>query len=406
VPRPGDDDLQLLQNLRHRFDAHVSKMMFRSVQDRHQALAFDDEMRAAIGENTILLDVYLARTADGVGSLVARVLTREGTTLFSVQNGFSAQPMGVSVAGREFRMQEIGAAVGTLRAGLQRASSADADSRTSQALADLSRAVLGERLAKRLQELHAAGKDHLCVIPHGPLHFLPFHLLHDDRGDLATRFVVTVIPNVALALRRAKRAKSERKGAAVFGLSFGVENPLGLPPIPGAVAEAATVARTLGVPLTPERAATRAALFDALERCRWVHLATHGAQAVEASMLHEIFLAPDGDDGRVRACDVLPARLQGLELVTLSTCESALGRFDEGDNLRGLPAALLLAGAQNLVGTLWEVDDDAGATFFGAFYRALAGGNEVRAAFAVAQRTVRAEYPQAALWAPFYLMEG
>jgi CHAT domain len=46
-------------------------------------------------------------------------------------------------------------------------------------------------------------------------------------------------------------------------------------------------------------------------------------------------------------------------LVTLSACETALGRVDRADNLRGLPATLLAAGAEVVVGTLWPVLADA-----------------------------------------------
>ncbi|WP_075024262.1 CHAT domain-containing protein [Actinomadura madurae] len=62
--------------------------------------------------------------------------------------------------------------------------------------------------------------------------------------------------------------------------------------------------------------------------------------------------------GRVFAHDILKTDLRGVELVTMSACESALGRFDINDNLHGLPAALLSAGAAAIVGCLWPVAPD------------------------------------------------
>ncbi|MFE5587174.1 CHAT domain-containing protein [Kitasatospora sp. NPDC056531] len=59
-----------------------------------------------------------------------------------------------------------------------------------------------------------------------------------------------------------------------------------------------------------------------------------------------LYLAPDQrSDGRLHAHELLGLELRGLDLVTLSACETALGRFDASDNPRGLPAALLLSGA-------------------------------------------------------------
>ena len=61
----------------------------------------------------------------------------------------------------------------------------------------------------------------------------------------------------------------------------------------------------------------------------------------------------------------------GVELVGLGACETALGRFDRSDNLRGIPAALLMAGVKTVVGTLWPVEPTAATCFFGALFREL-----------------------------------
>jgi len=96
--------------------------------------------------------------------------------------------------------------------------------------------------------------------------------------------------------------------------------------------------------------------------------------------------------------------LSQLHLVTLSACETALGRFDIGDNLRGLPAALLLGGASCLIGTLWAVDADASKFFFVTLYTTLNAGSSRLEAFATAQRATRRQFPRYQDWGAFYLI--
>ena len=94
--------------------------------------------------------------------------------------------------------------------------------------------------------------------------------------------------------------------------------------------------------------------------------------------------------------------LRGLEILTLSACETALGRFDEWDNLRGLPASFLLAGVATIIGTLWPVGLDVAEKFFTVFYEQIKGGLERRDAFAQAQRQARKSFPTYSDWGAFY----
>jgi CHAT domain-containing protein len=77
-------------------------------------------------------------------------------------------------------------------------------------------------------------------------------------------------------------------------------------------------------------------------------------------------------------------------LVFLSGCETALGpawgtSFERSDDYVTLAQAFLFAGAQNVVATLWRIDDGSAATLAGSFSRALATGSPAEA-LATAQR--------------------
>ena len=88
--------------------------------------------------------------------------------------------------------------------------------------------------------------------------------------------------------------------------------------------------------------------------------------------------------------------LQGTWIVTLSSCDSGRGEFKPGEGVFGLRRGFLAAGAQNLLTTLWPIDDEATAALIAAFYRkALRIGNAPDALATVQRdflRNLRTEY--------------
>ena len=91
--------------------------------------------------------------------------------------------------------------------------------------------------------------------------------------------------------------------------------------------------------------------------------------------------APDPDnDGVLTAEEVAGLDLEGTWLVTLSACESGIGEVKSGEGVFGLRRAFMMAGAQNLLMTLWPVNDTTTADFMKDFYhRALPSGDAPRA---------------------------
>ncbi|MGI5183254.1 CHAT domain-containing protein [Dactylosporangium sp. CA-152071] len=253
-------------------------------------------------------------------------------------------------------------------------------------------------------ELRDAGIARLLVNPHGALHFAPLHLAGADGEPLADRFAVSYLANLAQLFHVAGTGP-RRDGAAVFALGY--EDQPALPTLASSAAEGFAIGAILGVDPVLDAAATPAAVLAALRERRWVHLRAHGRHDADAPMFQTVFLSTaDGGDGRLLAHQIVPLDLRGLELVTLGACETSLGRIDPGDNLRGLSAALLTAGAHAVIGTLWVVAADASTTFFTALYGALHGGATVADAFRTAQLATRRHHPEYRDWGAFYLTGG
>ena len=80
--------------------------------------------------------------------------------------------------------------------------------------------------------------------------------------------------------------------------------------------------------------------------------------------------APDpANDGVLTAEDVAGLDLKGTWLVTLSACETGKGEAKSGEGVFGLRRAFMMAGAQNLVMTLWPVSDEVTPLIMADFYR-------------------------------------
>jgi CHAT domain-containing protein len=107
-----------------------------------------------------------------------------------------------------------------------------------------------------------------------------------------------------------------------------------------------------------------------------VHLAAHGALRLDNPYSSFVQLA----DGPFHPTDALTLNLRGCRLVTLSACETGLGRAGGGDEQIGLVRAFGYAGAGAVLATLWRVAEESSLAFMGRFYRRAAAGASLEAA--------------------------
>ena len=88
----------------------------------------------------------------------------------------------------------------------------------------------------------------------------------------------------------------------------------------------------------------------------------------------------------------------------LSACKTGQGKVQNGEGVYGLQRALRIAGAQSLLLSLWDVDDEVGRTFMQTFYEQWLSGKSKLEAFRYTQLAIKAKYPHPFYWAGFILI--
>jgi CHAT domain-containing protein len=256
---------------------------------------------------------------------------------------------------------------------------------------------LARKLYARLIEplAPALGNRALLIVPHSALHYLPFAALFDGKQYLLEKHALRVTTS-ASALQFLRKATPGTRGAALI---------LGNPTLdlPSAEQEARSLARLLpGASVLLGKAATKQALVAGGPRYRTVHIAGHGVFDANEPLDSRLLLAPAAaDSGELRVGELYGLTLVA-DLVTLSACETGLGRITNGGDVIGMTRGFLYAGASTVVASLWQVADEATLELMERFYTNLGRMNK-RDAMRAAQLEIARRIPQPYFWAAFYL---
>jgi CHAT domain-containing protein len=152
---------------------------------------------------------------------------------------------------------------------------------------------------------------------------------------------------------------------------------------------------------------------------RFLHVATHGFWATDDPddprddnpMVRSGLVFAGANHGASTASLLLASEaavldLDGTDLVVLSACETGLGDAENGEGVYGMRRALVLAGAQSQVMSLWAVDDKATMVFMRGFYgRLKQGQSKSKALRETKLEMMRSQqYGETEYWAPFVLV--
>jgi CHAT domain-containing protein/Tfp pilus assembly protein PilF len=300
---------------------------------------------------------------------------------------------------------------------------------------------LGERLlAPAAPEIAKAKR--LLILPDGPLHVLPFSALRLDClpagrvGYLVECRPVTTALSMTLfaELRKDRPPQSQAQPWSVvaFGdpvypslpaggaesvaspeLRAALQRGATLEPLPATRTEVNDIAGVFGTKtgVFLGEQATEESAKRVPAATRVLHFACHGLLdedfPLTSALALSLRLEPGAgqDNGLFQAWEIFEGMRLHADLVTLSACETALGREVGGEGLIGLSRAFQYAGARTVLASLWSVADESTAALMQHFYenlkRALPKDEALRQAQLALLHTGRGDHPGAGAAADF-----
>lgn len=293
-------------------------------------------------------------------------------------------------------------------------------------------AAVKERTELYKMLLGSVGTTHsrVIIVPDGNLHLLPFDsFITEQARSLVETHIVTYTPSAtSFYLLRTQPTPSEARKPllAVGGIpsdrkpktpkqyatrSLFTLEAKKIEYLTQTAAEIRTISQLFpdDAVVLEGKGATEAALkSQPLEEFRILHFALHGFSDTNIPERTALLLAADNDspeDGLLQDREIRDLRLSA-DLVTLSACDTGIGRLQGQEGISSLVRSFLLAGARSVVASLWQVDDRSTGVLMKHFYSYLAKGKDKGNALRLAKLDLIRQYKQDALpyfWAGFTL---
>jgi len=330
-----------------------------------------ERVRASLPNGAVLLEYFIVKQ-----QFIAAVLTRESLEVVPLTP--------VSRVVNLLRLFEF--QIGKFRLG------SDYVREFEKALLESSRAHLrclyDELIAPIRSRLNST---HLTIVPHGVLHYLPFHAFFDGARYLIDSQTISYAPSAAIFALCQEKAPNRRHNPLVMGIPDSLA--------PQILDEVTQVSKTLSAArLLTGPEATEENLRNLGSRSSLIHIATHGTFRQDNPMFSGVRLS----DGYLSLYDLYQLRIEA-ELVTLSGCATGVNVVAGGDELLGLIRGLLYAGAHSVLLSLWNVNDRSTSDLMAIFYRSLESGLSKAEAIRCAMCELRERLPHPYYWAPFFL---
>lgn len=254
----------------------------------------------------------------------------------------------------------------------------------------------------------------VIILPDGRLNTLNFETLLVSEPKLHY-WIEDVTVETAPALRLLEASKLRGKGSEkllLIGDPIPVDKSFG--ELPNASVEVTEIEKHFSPAdrqvYVRDEATPEAYLSSHPERFGFIHFVAHGTASRLTPLESGVVLSkpPNQDAFKLYAREIVAHPLDA-ELVTVSACYGAGTRYYTGEGLVGLSWAFLRAGAHQVIGALWEVNDRSTPAFMDQLYADLEKGRPPRDALHAAKLHMLHSpgvYRKPYYWAPFQLYIG
>lgn len=227
--------------------------------------------------------------------------------------------------------------------------------------------------------------SNLVIVPDGPLSYLPFEALQTKKSYLIENYTVKYLPSASIYLFiEAPHRLTNNDLLALAGSGFESEqnaassssSQASFASLPSTLLEVDAIAKNFALSkVLKNEDVTEANLKSHdLSHFRFIHFATH-ANVDEVNPSRSGLLLSKkmevetlfGEDGHLNSREISNLRLNA-DLVTLSACNTGMGKLVTGEGLIGLQRSFLSAGASAVMVSLWSVFDKSTSVFMDSFY--------------------------------------
>ncbi len=265
-------------------------------------------------------------------------------------------------------------------------------------LHELYRDLIGNVAGESLQK-----KTDIIIVPDDELFFFPFELLVSQYNGKTVRYLIedhpiSYIPAASLLDPALQNEETAANGLLAFGNpDFGSPDDGGILPrissllrgksklrnqkfarLPYAEDEVKAIASQFKRSMIfTGKNATESNFKKMAADFKLIHLATHNITDDQQPMYSKIVFARgdehNGEDGYLQTYEIFDLKLHA-NLVTLSGCDTGLGKLRRGEGIIGMTRAFFYAGAASLLVSLWPVNDESTARLMTLFYANLRMG--------------------------------
>lgn len=255
-----------------------------------------------------------------------------------------------------------------------------------------------ERLWRPIAK-HIKDGDRVSIVPHGILNYVPFAALHDGEKYLVEKNELHVAPTAGALLELLKHPVSVMSPGLLFDPAFSTD-----PASEYAQTETAGIAQLFPLSkVLKGNEASATALLSTPGNTALLHLSAHGQFDTWLPARSGFEVWREGQPGVITLEEIVGLRIPSAQLIAFNSSPTGIKDLAGGDDAAAVARAFHLAGARNVLCTLWKSEHAPTIQLMKAFYENLKNNPDPTAALCAAQRTILKTSPHPFAWGGFII---